>query len=94
MKQLIYTLCLGLMMSGCTTANEINLDGKIYVKGSSPHTYIVIEDSNTHKNYQIVNANEFDLKHKQKQHLNITAKIVKESKSPLVPTKIEVLEVE
>jgi len=94
MRKMILALGIGVMMMGCTDAKDLQIEGAIYVKGSSPHTYIVIEDSNTHKNYQIVNANEFDLQHKQKQHLNIKAKVVQPSSSPLVPTKIEVLEVE
>ena len=85
---------LGLFMIGCTDAKNLQLYGNIYVKGSAPHTYIVIEDSSTHKNYQIINAKDFNLQDKQKQHLKLKAKVIKESSSSFVPTQIEVLEVE
>jgi len=94
MKHFIYSILLGVLVNGCTTQNQINLDGNIYVKGSAPHTYIVIEDSSTHKKYQIINAKDFNLQDKQKQHLKLKAKVIKESSSSFVPTQIEVLEVE
>jgi hypothetical protein len=94
MKQMIYTLSLGFIILGCTTtANDINLDGTIYVKGSMPHTYIIIEDRKTQQKYQIINAKEFNLYNRQKQYLNIKAQIIKHSSSSLIPSKIKVLKI-
>jgi len=94
LSKLLPLVSIGVFIMGCSTQNEIDLNGHIYVKGSSPHTYIVIEDNATHKNYQIINAKDFNLQDKQKQHLKLKAKVIQESSSSLIPTQIEVLEVE
>jgi len=96
-KLLLSTLASMMLFAGCTNQKDINatnINGTIYMKGSEPHTYLVIEENKTHKNYQITNPKQFDLISKQNQKLSLKAKVIKESNTPLIPTKIEVLEVQ
>ena len=83
---------LGFIM-GCTQSNDLDLEGRLAVKGSSIHTYLVIEDQKSHKNYKIQNKESFNLMKRQKQTVKIKAKLVKEAIGPGFPAVIEVVEV-
>jgi hypothetical protein len=91
MKKAINTLLILLGVS--ININALELIGKIKVKGSSPHTYLVIEDNTTHKNYTISNAKDFNLTNRQNETLKIEAKVIKKAIGPGFPTVIEVVEV-
>ena len=96
-KLLLNTLASMMLFGGCTNQkdldmNTITINGTIYMKGSAPHTYLVIEDKQ-HNKYQITNPKKFDIIHKQNQTLSLQTKIIKQSKSPLIPTQIEIVEI-
>jgi len=78
---------------GCAQDNMIELEGRVAVKGSSPHTYLSIKDSKSHKSYKIQNQEKFDLMKKQNQTVKIEAILIKEAIGPGFPAVIEVVEV-
>jgi len=96
-KLLLNTLASMMLFGGCTNQKDLDMNtttinGTIYMKGSAPHTYLVIED-NQHNKYQIANPKEFDIIHKQNQTISVQAKIIKQSKSPLIPAQIKILNI-
>jgi len=91
-KILLPTLVL-LGISACAQNELLDIEGEVYVKGSAPHTYIVIEDTQKHTYYKVVNGKAFDLMHKQKQTVHIKAKAIKEAIGPGFPAEIEVVSI-
>jgi len=83
-----------LSLLGCTNSADTNLEGKIAVKGSGPHTYLVIEDEKTHKDYKIANPKEFNLIDKQNKTVKLKAKVVRKAIGPGFPAEIKVIETE
>jgi len=73
--------------------NGMEIVGKIKVKGSSPHTYLVIEDINTKKSYQIKNATDFNLTNRQNQILKLDVNITQKALGPGFPAVVEVLKI-
>ncbi len=93
-KYIIFsTLALGVTM-GCTPNNDLQLEGGLFMKGSVPHSYMVIEDQKSHKSYKIRNPEKFNLAKKQKEVVKIKAKFLKKSIGPGWPAVIEVIELE
>lgn len=93
MKKIILGLgILGFM--GCAQNNIMEIEGRLAVKGSSVHTYLTIEDEQSHKYYQIQNRNSFDLDKRQNQTVKVKAKLIKKAVGPGFPAVIEILEVE
>ncbi len=92
-KIIVYMLILGVVMGCSNDIDNLNLSGKLYMKGSTPHTYLVIEDTNTHKNYKIENPKEFNLLYKQNKIIKVKAKLVKKAISSSFPAIIEVLSI-
>jgi len=92
----IYTvfgiLGLGVMM-GCAQNGDLELEGELYVKGSAPHTYLVIEDHKSHKSYKIKNAKRFRLNGRQKEVVKLKAKLIQKAIGPGFPAVVEVVEV-
>ncbi len=78
---------------GCAQDNIMEIEGRVAVKGSSPHTYLSIKDSSSHKSYKIQNQTEFDLMTKQNQTVKVKAVLIKEAVGPGFPAVIEVVEV-
>ncbi len=78
---------------GCAQDNVMELEGRVAVKGSSPHTYLSIKDSKSQKSYKIQNQVEFDLMTKQNQTVKVKAVLIKEAIGPGFPAIIEVVEV-
>ena len=78
---------------GCAQDNTMELEGRVAVKGSSPHTYLSIKDSKSHQSYKIQNQEKFDLMKKQNQTVKIEAILIKEAIGPGFPAVIEVVEV-
>ena len=92
MKKIIIGLSL-IGFIGCAQDNIIELEGRVAVKGSSPHTYLSIKDSKSHTSYKIQNQEKFDLMKKQNQTIKVKATLIKEAIGPGFPAVIEVVEV-
>ncbi len=71
--------------------NAMEIIGKVKVKGSSPHTYLVIEDIKTHKNYAISNAKDFSLINRQNETLKFEVKVIKKAVGPGFPAVVEII---
>lgn len=78
---------------GCAQENVIELEGRIAVKGSAPHTYLSISDSKSQKSYKIQNQTKFDLMKRQNQTIKVKAVLLKEAVGPGFPAVIEVIEI-
>ena len=72
--------------------NIVEIEGVIKVKGSTPHTYLVIEDSKTNQDYQIIDAKKYHLDQKQNQKVKLKVKVVKKATGAGFPAIIEILE--
>lgn len=92
MKKILIALSL-IGFIGCAQDNIMELEGRVAVKGSSPHTYLSVKDSRSQKSYKIQNQAEFDLMKKQNQTLKLKAVLIKEAIGPGFPAVIEVVEV-
>ena len=92
MKKLLLGLSL-IGLIGCAQDNIIELEGRVAMKGSSPHAYLSIKDSKSQKSYKIQNQAKFDLMKKQNQIVKVEAVLVKEAFGPGFPAVIEVVEV-
>ena len=92
MKKLIIGLSL-IGFIGCAQDNTMELEGRVAMKGPSPHTYLSIKDSKSHKSYKIQNQEKFDLMSKQNQTVKVEAILIKEAIGPGFPAVIEVVEV-
>ena len=93
MKKILIALSL-MGFIGCAQDNMIELEGRVAVKGSSPHTYLSIKDSKSQESYKIQNQTEFDLMKKQNQIVKVKAVLIKEAIGPGFPAVIEVVEVQ
>jgi hypothetical protein len=89
---LVFTI-LGFIVIGCAQDNIMEIEGRVAMKGSSPHTYLSIKDTKSQKSYKILNQAEFDLMRKQNQMIKVKAVLVKEAVGPGFPAAIEVVEV-
>jgi len=90
---IITAVTLGVVM-GCAQNGDLELEGGLYMKGSSPHSYLVIEDQKSHKSYTIQNAKRFNLAKRQKEVVKLKAKLVREAIAPGFPAVVEVVEVQ
>lgn len=91
----IITFGLGglLFMSCANSAPQIELEGRIAMKGSEPSSYLVIEDTNSSKEYKIVNPSDFDLAKRQNHIVKLKAEITKAGIGAGFPAQINVTEV-
>ena len=92
MKKLIIALSL-IGLIGCAQDNMMELEGRVAMKGSSPHSYLSIKDTKSQKSYKIHNQDKFDLMKKQNQTVKVKAVLIKEAVGPGFPAVIEVIEV-
>ncbi len=92
MKKTILAIA-ALGFAGCVNSQNIELEGKIALKGSQPHTYLVLEDQKTLKDYKIANSSQFNLINKQNQIVKVEAKLLKKPVGPGFPAVIEVVSV-
>ena len=92
MKKLLLGLSL-IVLIGCSQDNLMELEGRVAMKGSSPHAYLSIKDAKSQKSYKIQNQAMFDLSQKQNQTVKVKALLVKEAIGPGFPAVIEVVEV-
>jgi uncharacterized protein YcfL len=92
------TITLPLILLGLTACAEQNttmeLHGKIYMKGSMPHAYLVLEESQKHTSYRIINPEAFSLQEKQKKAVTLKATLVEKAKGPGFPATIKVVAIE
>ena len=79
--------------TGCSQDHIIELEGRVAVKGSSPHTYLSIRDKESDKSYKIQNSGSFNLMNRQNQTVEVKATLIKEAVGPGFPAVIEVIEV-
>ena len=93
MKKIIIVLSLIGLFLGCAQDHVMELEGRVAMKGSSPHTYLSIKDGKSQKSYKIANQAEFDLMTKQNQTVKVKAVLIKEAIGPGFPAVIEVVEV-
>lgn len=93
MKKLILVLSL-IGIIACAQDDFIEVEGRIAVKGSSPHTYISIKDNKSHKSYKIKNYEKFGLMQKQNQTVKVKATLLKEAIGPGFPAVIEVVKIQ
>ncbi len=93
MKKILIGLSLIGLFVGCAQDNVMELEGRVAVKGSAPHTYLSIKDIKTQTSYKIQNQAKFDLAKKQNQTVKLKAVLVKEAIGPGFPAVIEVVEV-
>ncbi len=91
MKKYIILASLIFGATGCANNQSIELSGKIAMKGSTPHTYLAIEDKDTHQEYKIINPQSFDLNSKQNQFVKLKAKLIKKAVGPGFPAIIKVV---
>ena len=92
MKKMVLILSF-LGFIGCAQDNIMDIEGRVAMKGSSPHTYLTIKDTKSQKSYKIHNQAKFDLMTKQNQTIKIKAVLIKEAVGPGFPAVIEVVEV-
>ena len=92
MKKIIVGLSL-IGFIGCAQDNMMEIEGRVAMKGSSPHSYLSIKDSKSSKSYKIQNQGKFDLMNKQNQTVKVEAILIKEAIGPGFPAVIEVVEV-
>jgi len=74
-------------------SKSIEIEGVVKLKGSEPHTFIVIEDAKSLKDYKITNSKKFNLFSKQNSRVKIRANIVKKALGAGFPASVEVIEV-
>ena len=91
MKKSILTL-FALSLFGCANSSVVEIEGKVAVYGSMPHTFLAIKDSKNNKYYKIKNASDFNLQNLQNRVIKVKAKILKKKIGPGFPAIIEVVE--
>jgi len=94
MKKIFLILLILLNFLACAKDDIFIIEGKIKIKGSSPHTYVVIEDIQNHKVYKVKNKNSFNIMHKQKKLLIFKVKLLKEAIGPDYPALVEITNIE
>jgi len=83
-----------LFVSCANSASQtIELEGRIAMKGSEPHSYLVIEDANSSKEYKILNSSDFKLNERQNHIVKLKGQIEKNATGAGFPAQIEVTEV-
>lgn len=90
MKKIMFGIAI-LGFAGCAKNDTITIDGIVTMKGSAPHNYLNIRDTKSNKNYQINNADKFNLSQKQNMTLEIEANIIKKAVGAGHPATIRVI---
>ena len=94
MKKSLFLGCVSLaLFVGCVNQEGLlPLKGAIYMKGSTPHTYLVLENEANQKKYRLRNAKAFALEKRQNQVVSLKVKVLKEGSGAFAPTEVEVIE--
>ena len=94
MMKKIFILLLGVWsFVACSEGDTADVTGRIAMKGSSVHTYLVIKDTKTHKALKINNYKVFNLAQRQNEIVTLNVKLVKKAVGPGFPAEVEVVEV-
>ena len=93
-----YSILLAAFMAlGCANNSASNtlleLEGGIYMKGLSKSSFLSIKDKKTGILYKIQTPTKFNLNHRQKEVVQLKAKLIKEAVGPGFPAVIEVIKV-
>jgi len=84
---------LALTLLGCANGSLVDIEGKVAMYGSMPHTFLAIKDSKNHKYYKISNSKDFNLMNMQNKIIKVKAKILKQKIGPGFPAIIEVVKI-
>ncbi|HFQ62525.1 MAG TPA: hypothetical protein ENK39_09550 [Epsilonproteobacteria bacterium] len=82
-----------LSIVSCSEGDTADVTGRIAMKGSSIHTYLVIEDAQTHKALKINNYKVYHLERRQNEIVTLKVKLIKKAIGPGFPAEVEVVEV-
>jgi hypothetical protein len=88
-----FLIIFALTFLGCANSSLINIEGKVAMYGSMPHTYLAIKDNKNHKLYKIINSKDFNLINMQNRVLEVKAKILNKKVGPGFPAVIKVIKV-
>ena len=91
-KIFIFVLSLWSFIS-CSESDTADVTGRIAMKGSSIHTYLVLEDAQTKKSVKLVNYESFHLAKRQNEILTLKVKLMKKTVGPGFPDEVEIVEV-
>jgi hypothetical protein len=85
---------IGLTAGGCAGSTPVmELRGTLHLKGSVPHSFLVLEEERTHTNYKVANAKAMGLLRRQNHLIQVKAKLLQKAKGPGFPAVIKVIEV-
>jgi hypothetical protein len=93
MKRIVIVLFSMMGFIACSEGDTADITGRIAMKGSSVHTYLVLEDTQTKKSVKLVNYKAFHLDKRQNEILTLKVKLVKKAVGPGFPAEVEVVEV-
>jgi len=94
MKKIIFKISIVVyIVSNISFANSITIKGVVKVKGSVPHTYIVIEDIKSKKDYKITNVSDFNLTKIQNSAINVELNITKEAIGASFPATANIIKI-
>ena len=77
----------------CAEGDTADVTGRLAMKGTSIHTYLVIEDTQTHQALKIDNYKAFHLAKRQNEIVTLKVKLIKKAIGPGFPAVVEVVEV-
>ena len=92
-QKVFICILLSLGIVACEEGDIGEVSGRLAMKGSSIHTYLVIEDTKNHKTLKINNKEDLHLMQHQNEIVTLKVKLIKKSIGPGFPAEIEVLEV-
>ena len=82
-----------LSLTACSEGDMTEVNGRLAMKGSSMHTYLVIEETKSHKTLKISNKEAFNLIGRQNEIVTLKVKLIKKAVGAGFPAVVEVLEV-
>lgn len=92
MKRVLLSFPLILSLGACMSGNSIDLEGEIKYKGTVPHNYLAIEDSN-HNIYKVANPQAFHISKLQNHKVKVKAKLLEKAKGVGFPALVKVIDI-
>ncbi|HHD78198.1 MAG TPA: hypothetical protein ENK98_00920 [Epsilonproteobacteria bacterium] len=92
-KKIVIVLFSMMGLIACSEGDTSDITGRVAMKGSSIHTYLVLEDTQTKKSVKLVNYKKFHLDQHQNEILTLKVKLLKKAIGPGFPEEVEVVEV-
>jgi hypothetical protein len=90
----IVILILGVLgFVACSQGDTSDITGRIAMKGSSIHTYLVLEDVETKKSVKLTKYEAFGLMKRQNEVVTLKVKLLHKSAGAGFPAVVEVVEV-